>query len=278
MSKTTLALFTTLAFLLAACGGAAPTPDGGDPAAPGSDAPAATAEPTLEPTAEPTAGPATGTGVCAHQFYPVVLGATHTYTASSATFGSTTFTDTITDVRADGFTLTSEFDGLTRTQEWECTAEGISALQFSGGGAAAGITASGVNGTFETTNATGVSLPANVALGDTWQQSFDITGQMSMAEGMSASAVGSASYDFTAVAVEEVQTSAGTFSALRVEGVLTLTLQVDFEGMQVPLTLTSESTSWFAEGIGWVKSEDTTTVAGSESFESTVDMESYAIP
>ncbi len=61
-------------------------------------------------------------------------GASWTYTGEAGPRGSYTFTDQVTDLRSDGFTLTADFDGLRRVQEWSCTAQGLVALDFSGGG------------------------------------------------------------------------------------------------------------------------------------------------
>lgn len=256
-----------LALLLAACGGT-PTP-----------ASEATDPSGESPTAEATAatGGEVSAGLCAHMYYPVVVGATHTY-AGGAFDGSTyTFTDTMTDVRADGFTLTSQFEGLTRTQEWECSSEGLVALQYESG-ASAGIAANGLSGQFTTTQANGVTLPADVKPGDTWSQSFSIEGQIDMGEAGEATAVGDVEISYTAIGEEEVTTSAGTFTALRVESHLTFDLTASFQGLEVPIQVSTDTVSWYAAGVGWVKSEDTTTMSGTEPMSSTLDLQSYAIP
>jgi hypothetical protein len=268
----TIVWITTLALLLAACGG-------GDPTA--TETPVLGLGSTEAATADAGGsgggggGGGVGSGLCAHTYYPVVIGATHTYSSS----GSSTpfsFTDTITDVRADGFTLSSQFDGLVRTQEWQCTAEGLVTLQYTGGASAA-IQTEGMSGVFETTGVTGVSLPHDVAPGDTWAQSFDISGTMNMATGDTATATGTAGYTFEAIGIEEVATAAGSFSALRIESVGNVTLVVSFGGVTVPVNLTSNAISWYAPGVGWVYTEDTATMEGG-SFSYSIDLESYSIP
>lgn len=270
-TKQILSFTFALALLLAAC-----APGQSDNGQPEQEQPKATdAQPTAEPTAVPTETPAAG--ACYHPYYPVVVGATHTYSSTSADLGAYTFTDTITNVRADGFTLTTEFEGLTRVQEWECSAEGLASLEYDSGVAAA-ITTSGMNASFETTGSTGVTLPADVAPGDTWEQSFDVTGTMVMAEAGNAEASGTVDISFEAIGVEEVTTAAGTFMALRVESDLTFDLSVTFEGFEIPVSLQGHTISWYAEGVGWVKSEDTATFAEAGTFSSVVDMQSYNIP
>ncbi|MEX2160926.1 MAG: hypothetical protein WD751_03335 [Anaerolineales bacterium] len=250
-----------IALLLAACGP-------GTPASPTA---------TTEPTSEPTSAPAIGAGLCANAYYPVLVGATHTYAGTSFDGSAYSFTDTITDVRADGFTLTSEFEGLTRTQEWECASEGLIALQYESG-ASAGISANGLSGEFQTTGASGVTLPANVAPGDTWSQAFTITGNLDMGEAGEATAAGDVAISYTAIGVEEVSTAAGTFTALRVESHLTFNLTATFQGLEIPIAFEADTVSWYGQGIGWVKSEDSSTIEGTGSFSTTLDLQSFSIP
>jgi hypothetical protein len=204
------------------------------------------------------------------------VGATHTYSSSGADTPFT-FTGTITDVRADGFTLSSDFGELIRTQEWQCTAEGIVSMQFTGGASAA-LQTSGMTGVFETVNVTGVSMPHGVAPGDSWSQSFDITGQIDMSNGTTATATGSAVYNFTAIGMEQIGTNVGSFNALRIDSTLAVTIEANYEGIVIPISLTSNASSWYAEGVGWVKTEDVSTLEGGGSFNYTIDLDSYVIP
>lgn len=269
--KFVISSISVLALLLAACGGAA-TPAAEAPA----DEPAGEA-PAGDATEATSGGVEVAAGLCSNTYYPVVVGATHTYAGTALDGSAYSFTDTVTDVRSDGFTLTSQFDGLTRTQEWECSPEGLVALQYESG-ASAGLAANGLSGEFTTTQASGVTLPADVKAGDTWSQSFSIEGQINMGEAGEATAAGDVSISYTAIGEEEVQTAAGTFTALRVESHLTFNLIASFQSLEVPVQLETDTVSWYAPGVGWVKSEDTTTMSGTEPFSSALDMQSYAIP
>ena len=67
--------------------------------------------------------------LCANPLAPVKLGSAWTYSASGDAFSTFTFTSTITDVRLDGFTLTSKLDdGTVLEQDWACKPEGLVAL------------------------------------------------------------------------------------------------------------------------------------------------------
>jgi hypothetical protein len=196
--------------LLQACslGNETPSADQVETPVSGNETQAQVTEEAPPPTEEAPSG---GTGLCENPYYPVREGATWNYQGTSSLTEPYTFTDTITSLRADGFTLTTEFDELTRTQEWACTPEGIVALQLGGG-----LTTAQTNLTVETQNASGVTYPAEIDAGDTWSHSLEFTGTMDIA-GNSGEAEGTTQSDFTALGVESVTVPAGTFEAMKVE-------------------------------------------------------------
>lgn len=228
--------------------------------------------------AEDAASETTDAGLCSHPYYPVVLGASHTYVTTATNSDPFEFTDTITEVRSDGFRVVSNFGDRARAQEWFCTPEGLATAQYTGG-AATVLRTAGLIGELETSNRVGVSLPAGVAPGDTWTQTFDMAGDLNMAGGGTATASGSAAYSFSAVTIEEVTTLAGTFSALRVESTVSTTMQVSGDGgFEFSFNLNSDVVLWFVEGVGWVRTEDASTLGDGGSFTYTVDLQSYFIP
>jgi len=119
-----------IALLLATLACSLVNPQAAETQAPEGDNPATSSQ-TTQPESEDS-------GLCSNPLYPVKVGTTWTYQSTGSVEGDYGFTDTITDVREDGFTLTSQFSELTRTQEWACNPEGLTSLTV-GGGAAAGI-------------------------------------------------------------------------------------------------------------------------------------------
>lgn len=260
-----------LSLVLAACGGAAPSVDtvAAEPPADGEPA-----------NAETTQAPSDGgqaAGVCANPYFPVVVGATRVYASSSPDFGDFGYTETVSDVRADGFTLTTQFDELTRTQEWSCGSDGLAALEYSGGNSAA-ITTTGLQGSFTTTEMSGVTLPPSITPGATWNQSFTVEGVLDMGEAGQATAIGSAAATLEAIGVESVTVPAGTFNAMRIEVHTTVDMQASIMGMNVPVALESTTISWYAEGVGLVKSEDSASIEGTEAISTTTELQSYTVP
>jgi len=248
-------LLLACAFLLAACGGGG---GGGGPTE--------------------ASGGASGSGLCANDFYPVVVGATWTYHGNGPT-GEFTWTSTITDVNGSGFTVTNQFDELTATQQWSCTAEGLAALNY-GGGPEASLTTSGLNGTFETTDTAGVTFPLHISAGDTWTQSFTIHGEMGLTgAGLSSTADGTVSQSYTAVGMESVTVPAGTFEAMRVEAILHFDLQVVLEGgITAPMAFDLQTTNWWVPGVGWVKSDSATSGDAGEIGSGSSELVSFSIP
>jgi hypothetical protein len=266
--KTLSALLLVFALLLAACGGAAAEGE--------ASGEVLVEEPEVEEALEPEIELG---GLCANQYFPVLLNATWDYKGTGEEIGDYTSTDTITEVREDGYTLTSQFEGLTRTQEWACTPEGLSALEYeSGSGSSAGLSTAGMTAEFDTTNVEGISLPKVINAGDTWQQSFEITGTINMAEGMSAGASGTVLYDFEAMGMETVTVPAGTFEAMKLQIHITFNMVVDVQGMSLPIAFESDTSTWYAPGVGWVKSDESTSLDGGDAFVSGIELQAYAIP
>jgi hypothetical protein len=277
--KTLIRLVLPLITLLSlvACNGGAANPT----AVPNSAAietlqanqPAETA--TVE-TATGTAAAGTGTqGACANSLFPVVKGATWTYAGSGGTAGSYSYTDTVTDVRPDGFKITSTFDNnLARTQQWNCKPEGLVALQLPG--AAAVIATQQMHAELVTSNVQGVTLPSSISPGDEWPFSLDLKGTQEVS-GAKAQTTSHAVYNFKAVGVESVTVPAGTFDAMKINGDLTLKVIAKVSGLSIPVTVTLHTVSWFAPGVGMVKAASNGDLMGT-ALNDTLQLQTYHIP
>ena len=232
--------------------------------------PAVQATATLEGTT-----PVAQESLCTNTYYPIREGATWNYKSTGGPAGEYIFTDTITSVRENGFTLSTQIGGLTRAQEWTCTAEGLAALQF-GGAPAAMLNSQNIQMNFDVANASGVTFPSQVNPGDQWQQSADIAGNVSLMN-EDAEATGNVQMNFSAIGNESVTVPAGTFEALRVEVDVTLNINATYEGITLPVAFSGDYTYWFAPGVGWVKSSGTGSALGT-SFNDNIELQSYSIP
>lgn len=227
------------------------------------------------PDGTESSAPPADAGLCSNTYFPIVEGATWTYQSTGGPVGGYGFTDTVTSVRADGFTLTSQFDDLTRTQEWGCSSEGLVALQL-GGTSAATLNSQEMQVNLDVSNVSGISFPAAIEPGDTWQHALEFTGNM-VVGGQEIDANGSAQSSFTAIGMESVTVPAGTFEAMKVRVDSTINITGVFQGVSVPLTITSPYDYWFAPGVGWVKASGTGDAAG-ETFTETIELQAYNIP
>ena len=238
----------------------------------------ATVPPAAEPPAATTEGsgmPVAGEGMCANAYYPVRQGATWTYKSTGGPAGEYSFTDTITAVGQDSFTLSTQIGSLTTLQDWNCTAEGLIAHQL-GGAPAAMLNSQGIQMSLNATNASGVLFPGQINPGDSWLHTLDVAGSVSVAN-EEGEAAGTVTMNFNAVGTESVTVPAGTFEAMKLDVDTTLNVDVSYEGITLPVAFSARHTYWFAPGVGWVKAIGTGNVLAT-SFSETTELQSYSIP
>jgi hypothetical protein len=231
---------------------------------------------SVQPADLPTAkSPSSASGDCSNTYYPVVDGATWSYTVTGGPDGPVSYIDTISSVNGDSFILTTVIGDIERTQRWSCTADGLVALDFGGGSATLAV--SDLQMVFDTTETTGVTLPADISPGDTWSQEFTIEGTEAIAGDQSASVAGQAKYDSTATGIEGVSVLGGSFDALRVEGTNSMDLNVQMSGFTVPMAVSGTLVRWYAPGVGYIRSVEKSDVLDTQ-LELTTELTSYAIP
>ncbi len=66
--------------------------------------------------------------LCSVALFPVQVGADWTYSNTSANIGNSSFTNTITAIQPDGFTIATQSGNSSATQNWACTTRGLLAL------------------------------------------------------------------------------------------------------------------------------------------------------
>jgi hypothetical protein len=233
--------------------------------------PSSSPTPTPDTSSAGSAPPSSGGPACSNSLYPVVNGAAWNYSVSGV--ANDTFTHSIKDVRADGFTDQDvSASGVMRTGEWKCQDGALIALSPLTGPSAA-VTADNLTTNFTTTDMSGVTLPANIKSGDTWTQDFNIEGTQSVG-GQDVAANGKVAFNCSAGATESTTVAAGAFEAQRVDCKINLNISVSVGGLQVPTTFAGDSTMWYAPGVGLVKMDGSVPNIGSTSIELTA----YNIP
>lgn len=224
-----------------------------------------------------SAGNSSGeSGSCENFLFPVKPGATWTYSSAGGPGGSLTYTDSIAEVRADGFTLASQFGDSVRRQEWFCRSDGLQALQISGGNAA-GITMQGITADFTTTDVKGINLPRELSAGAQWQYELKMTGAMAMPGEAQSPSSGTYLATFQETGKQTVTVPAGTFETARLQANSSVRIISNFQGTPLPITYNAVTLLWYAPGVGLVKSVENGDFGGT-TFSITTELQSYQIP
>jgi len=226
---------------------------------------------TLEPGTSPTTSE-----ICSNSLYPTRQGSSWVYSSIGGTGGPFTYTNSITEARADGFTLTSQFADFTRAQEWSCQPDGLKALQ-PGGGSAVGISLQGVTADLTALEVTGISLPKNIVQGAQWQYGMSLEGTVVMPDNPQAPAKGIYSVVVQEAGRETITVPAGTFEAIKIQSNSTVDIMSVFAGMEVPIKFNGTTITWYAPGVGYIKSVENGDFGG-EAFSTTTELQSYSIP
>jgi hypothetical protein len=224
-----------------------------------------------QPATEVSAGNASdSSNACDNPYMPIATGVTWNYKLTGPV--SDTFTRSIISVEANSFADKEVFGtGVTRQSTWNCDNGSLIALNPADGGSST-INTEDYSVDFQTTALSGVTLPASVNAGDTWNQTMTLEGTQTINE-TQIPTKNQFSNTCTAIGIESVTTEAGTFNAMRVECVTVMDITVTMNDNPIQQNLTLNGMNWYAENIGLVKT--TTTGAG---FDSTVELVSYTIP
>jgi hypothetical protein len=229
-------------------------------------------QPALAPPESGGSG-SVNSGACDNALYPVIAGASWTYSFTGAAPGD--FKRSIVATTADGFTDQDVFDsGVTRTGQWKCEAGALVALEPGGGtGATANVQGSDINANFQTTSMDGVTFPAVVNPGTSWTQDFTIAGTQSI-NGQEVASKNQTTYTCTAGGSESVTVPAGTFEAVRVDCQTSVQITITMNGADIPTNASFTSTAWHAPGVGMVKTDSVL----SDGSTSTIELTAYTIP
>ncbi|MCU0484938.1 MAG: hypothetical protein MUC85_02390 [Anaerolineales bacterium] len=199
----------------------------------------------VPPTQTPTPQPSISKNdVCGNQFYPIVDGASWTYSITAQDNPPTLATHSIATVNDGSFTLTvqgMDANGIF-TMDGTCGDDGIILMNVPG--ISATYSSDGGGSTLSTTNDDGMTIPDDIQVGDDWLQKISVVGSSEDGQ-VNLSATIETTYK--AVGYETVTVPAGTFYALKVEqtGSMTMGGTPAFE---------THGFTWYAQGIGTVKS------------------------
>jgi hypothetical protein len=229
--------------------------------------------PQEDPTPVPTPDKgAISEGGCTNRYIPVVLNANWMYQSTGSPRGEHTLTETLSDVRADGFTITTDYGSATKAFDWSCMPEGLRVFG-SGNNPAQGLSVDANQWQLDVTikSAEGVTLLAKANPGDSWNEryEFEMSGDIA-GNAIVSSGVASSTYEF--LGEESITVPAGTFQAIKIRSVTKEDIQTAAAGPGATVSNEYQTIFWFVEGVGRVKSETT------GSYTETIELESYSIP
>lgn len=176
------------------------------------------------------------------------------------------YTLQIEETGEDTFTMSQTMEGemegeegMIYTIDWYCSEDGLlrgtfAQLELLSKSAEM----EGVDFSFETLEWEGETLPAPELLevGYTWTTEYRLSGEMNL-EGSATTVDVTIVMDYTVSAIEEVAVPAGTFAeAVRVDNTGDIELSIATGETNIPMsTLNFSSSTWYAEGVGMLKTE-----------------------
>jgi hypothetical protein len=192
--------------------------------------------------------------LCDNLYYPNTLGDTWDYSGSNTAIGAYNRTDTITNSGDQTFTLQTTLSNVTYSVEYTCSSTGLTSVNPIQQYAGALVNNLVTNVNVKLNSNSGISLPANIKPGDTWQQTAD-----GEATTQDFSLNGQFVFDYTAVGYETVTVPFGTYNALRVDA----TIRIEVSALKIQAG-TYTITFWMVPHIGIIKSQGTSHIPGVE--------------
>ena len=207
------------------------------------------------PTTNANAAPAQAPGEtkCGVPYYPISASLEKQYrvTYDRNAAPPATYTEGYADIKPDSFTLRYQFPELSVSAGWNCTSEGMIALEYGKLDSARQAT----NFKMETVGRTGVTVPSAERWreGGEWRSSYEIRTEIAGPQGPSGRGSGTIEITNRVVGRERVTVPAGTYDALKVESTMAMKLTVRVGQMTMPTNTNLRNTSWFAENVGMVR-------------------------
>jgi hypothetical protein len=120
-------------------------------------------------------------------------------------------------------------------------------------------------------------MPRNIIPGMQWQYSLSLDGSVVMPDNPQAPAKGTYSVVIQEMGKETVIVPAGTFDAVKIQSTSTVDIVSVFAGADTPINFSGTTITWYAPGVGYVKSVENGGFGG-EAFSTTTELQSYSTP
>lgn len=214
----------------------------------------ATSAPTTPPPAALIISSASGS--CANAYYPVISGATWSYSSTGSTsVGDYTYTRVVSATTDTGFATTDQYStGVNAVINWKCMDGNLAALDA--GSTSFTMTTSKIKMTSDSITADGYNIPASFGTGATWAEKVTVDG--TVVQNSSSKTVKSqiaAQLNCASAGADSVTVPAGTFDTVKATCMKNVVVSALVGGKATQLAANQENiTYWYAKGVGYIKS------------------------
>ncbi len=224
------------------------------PAAASPTAPASAGATAVIPVtgASPTPGPSEA---CTNAYFPLSAAASWTYASSGGALGDFNDVRTLSNFSDTGFTTQDAITpgDLTLPVKWNCSGGNLTPLAAGLGNGT--ISVAGLTLQVASANASGFAIPADFTSGSQWAESLRMLGSMLRNGVNNGSAQATAQINCSAGGSESITVPAGTFDAVKVTCHTEVTVNSTATTLNNnAITLNGDETSWYAKGVGLIKS------------------------
>jgi len=202
---------------------------------------------TVEVINTPTPVPS----LCDNLYFPNEVGDTWEYAGNNTALGAYTRTDNISNSNDKSFSVQSTVSGATSVVDYSCTVAGLVSTDPIQQYVGPLLSSLGAQVNINLLSNSGISLPAKINPGDTWQQIAEFD-----ASSASYSTNGRLVFDYNAVGYENITVPSGSYNALRVD----TTIRIEISAFRI-LAGTYEMTTWMAPNVGIIKTQGTSHVS-----------------
>jgi hypothetical protein len=226
---------------------------------------------SLSPAASATAGSATGqpagasgSGACTNAYFPDTSGTTWAYSSTGGSLGAYTYTRTITDAIATGFSTSEQYStGTNATIKWNCQDGNLAALDD--GSSSLSLSSSKFKFTSTSVTADGYDIPNNFETGTSWSEKVTASGVVQYGtKSLDAQIVSDVAC--SAAGTDSITVTAGKFDTVKATCTDSITVSEITLGTPVPATapITVNITNWYAKGVGLVQSVRVNSLGGGQ--------------
>jgi hypothetical protein len=209
-----------------------------------------------------------GSGACANQYFPSKAGATWTYANTSPMAPASTTTRSITDIGPTGFVVNdATTPDINVAVKWSCQSGNLAMLD------SATIMAADTVLAVSSVTSTGYLIPADISVGSSWSEKLELVGTGEISGTTRMIQQNDTQIACTADSKESIKVQAGTFDAVKVTCVYTITTTTTIDANSgAPVTNNITITDWYVPGVGSVKTEKTGDIV------ETHELTGYSIP